>query len=176
MRPYGLRPSMRCPKKYGEGTKERPDMLGITCDLWPEKSGGYFPKPQPDRFRRNAAVLPELDQAASAETSLTAQERVTICGPMPCQSAPLMIHGYTVPEYQQTYHSVVDPLLNTPCGERKAYSPELGRTIKEHLFAELCYPVLQITEQKGEKLEIVERFCVLRSTPHIEVDMNGEPP
>ena len=86
-----------------------------------------------------------------------------------------MIHGFTVPEYQQTYHSVVDPLLCSPCGQLTAYSLELGRTIKEHLFRELAYPTLQFSEQPNGKVEVMERFCVLRPTPFIEIDSKGEP-
>lgn len=171
MRPYGLRRSIRCPKKYGETTKERKYMLAPShdVDLMCEQSKADPQKPLDDRYIRNAAVLPDLKLPHSDGAFTTEEERT--CS----QPGPLMIHGFTVPEYQQTYHSVVDPLLCGPCGELTAYSLELGRDIKEHLFKELAYPTLQITEQLNGKVEVMERFCVLRPTPFIDVDSYGEP-
>ena len=172
MCPYGLRRSIRCPKKYGDAIKERPDMLSVTCDQDPPpQRKANHPKPMAERFSRNAAVLPDLEpsqgstaaEAAQKELPLTTNGQTT---------EPLVIHGYTVSEYQQTYHSVVDLLL--PRGV--TYSLELGRTIKEHLFEELAYPTLHISEQPDGRVEVVERFCVLRPTPYIAVDIIGEPP
>ncbi|XP_028428255.1 uncharacterized protein LOC114551273 isoform X2 [Perca flavescens] len=126
-----------------------------------------------DRYIRNAAVLPDL-QLSHRDGALTTEER-TFSSMSTSQPGPLMIHGFTVPEYQQTYHSVVDPLLFRPCGKLAAYSLELGRNIKEHLFKELAYPTLQISEQPNGTMKMMERFCVLRPTPFLDIDSNGEP-
>lgn len=149
---YGLRQSIRGLKKYGQDTDK------------------YGPgnKPRDDRFIRNAAVLPELRLPCDTGDLAATQEDP---GPQP---GPLLIHGFTVAEYQQTYHSVMDPLLSGPCRRLRAYSLELGRRIKERLFNELAYPTLQISEQPDGKVEVTERFCVLRPTPFIEMDNHGE--
>ena len=172
MRPYGLRQSIRCPKKYGETIKERKYMLAPTndLDLVCEKSEADPQKPLEDRYIRNAAVLPDLNVPHNIG-ALTTEERTVSAS----QPGPLMIHGFTIPEYQQTYHSVVDPLLFSPSWKLAAYSLELGRHIKEHLFKELAYPTLQISEQPNGKVEVIERFCVLRPTPFIDIDSKGEP-
>ncbi|XP_050934843.1 uncharacterized protein C22orf31 [Lates calcarifer] len=175
MRPYGLRRSIRCPKKYGEAIKERTHMLAPSQDLdfVCEQSDMHPQKPLDDRYVRNAAVLPDF-KLPHGDRALFTEER-TSCGVSAGQPEPLMIHGFTVPEYQQTYHSVVDHLLFSPCGKLTAYSLELGRNIKEHLFEELAYPTLQISEQPNGKVEVVERFCVLRPTPFIDIDIKREP-
>ncbi|XP_029301846.1 uncharacterized protein C22orf31-like [Cottoperca gobio] len=162
MRPYGLRRSIRCPKKYGETIKERKYMLApcYDLDLVCEQSEADPQKPLDDRYTRNAAVLPDL-KLPHSDGGLPAEER-TSSSMSPIQPGPLMIHGFTVPEFQQTYHSVVDPLLFRPCGKLAAYSLELGRNIKDHLFQELAYPTLQISEQPTRRVEVMERFCVLR--------------
>lgn len=164
MRPYGLRQTIRCPKKYGDSAKERSSTLALNHDLdseW-EQSEQRPQKPLDDRYIRNAAVLPDIILS-------TPEQKTSTSAPV-SQPAPLMIHGFTVPEYQQTFRSVVDPLLYGPCGKLMAYSLELGRSIKERLFEELAYPTLQISEQPDGQVEVVERFCVLRPTPFIDVD------
>lgn len=175
MCPYGLRRSIRCPKKYGEIIKERKNTLSPRCDLdiMCEQCKADPQKPLEDRYIRNAAVLPHLKRPYS-DVAFTTEER-TSSSVSTCKPGPVMIHGFTVPEYQQTYHSVVDPLLCSPCGKLTAYSLELGRHIKEYLFQELSYPMLQILEQPHGEVEVVERFCVLRPTPFIDIDSNGEP-
>lgn len=142
-------------------------------DLVCEKIEADAQKPLDDRYIRNAAVLPDL-KLPHSNRALTTEER-TSSSLSTSQPGPLMIHGFTVPEYQLTYHSVVDPLLFSPCGKLTAYSLELGRNIKEHLFKELAYPTLQISEHPNGKVEVIERFCVLRPTPFIDIDSNGEP-
>ncbi|XP_042342071.1 uncharacterized protein C22orf31-like [Plectropomus leopardus] len=173
MRPYGLRQSIRCPKKYGETIKERKLMSApyYDLDILCEQSKADPQKPLDDRYIRNAAILPEVKLPHSVPTT----EQKTSGSVSTSQPGPLMMHGFTVPEYQQTYHLVVDPLLFRPCGQLAAYGLELGRNIKEHLFKELAYPTLQISEQQNGKVEVMERFCVLRPTPFIDVDINGEP-
>lgn len=175
MCPYGLRRSIRCPKKYGETIKERVYMLAPCYDLdfVCEQSEADPQKPLDDRYIRNAALLPDL-KLPHSDGALTTAER-TSSSTSTSQPGPLMIHGFTVPEYQQTYRSVVDPLLFGPCGKLTAYSLELGRRIKEDLFKELAYPTLQISEQPSGKVEVMERFCVLRPTPFIDMDSNGKP-
>ncbi len=140
-------------------------------DLVREQSEADPQKPLDDRHIKNAAILPNL-KLPHSDGALTAEER-TSNNVSTSQPGSLMIHGFTVPEYQQTYHSVVDPLLFSPCGKLTAYSLNLGRNIKEHLFKELAYPTLQISEQPNGKLEVMERFCVLRPTPFIDLDSNG---
>ncbi|XP_034556528.1 uncharacterized protein C22orf31-like isoform X2 [Notolabrus celidotus] len=170
MRPYGLRQSIRCPKKYGETVKERTYMPAPRCDLdlVCEQSEGDSQKPLDDRHIKNAAVLPE--ELPHRDRALDTTDKT-----LNSQPGPLLIHGFTVPEYQQTYHSVVDPLLLSPSGKLTAYGLELGRNIKERLFEELAYPTLQISQQTNGKVEVLERFCVLRPTPFIDIDRKGEP-
>jgi len=172
--PYGLRRSIRCPKKYGDGIKERPDMPAVTCDL--DTSQLIFPRPAPERFTRNAAVLPDLEPSPGSPGRAQEESSPVTSGGGPPPPEPMVIHGYTVAEYQCAYHSVVDPLLSAPCGETAAYSLELGRAIKERLFQELAYPTLAVLEQPGGRVAVVERFCVMRSAPRIAVDLRGEPP
>lgn len=176
MCPYGLRRSIRCPKKYGETIKERKCTLvpSFNLDLVCEQSEADAQKPLDDRHIKNAAILPNLKQhhgngALKNEDRISSSESAGHTG-------PLMIHGFTVPEYQQTYHSVVDPLLFSACRKPAAYSLQLGQNIKEHLFRELAYPTLQISEQPNGKLEVTERFCVLRPTPFFDIDSNGSSP
>lgn len=171
MRPYGLRRSIRCPKKYGETITKRSYMLAPSCEADCEQNGVDPHRPPRDRYVRNAAILPDLhsDGVPAARRRPSA----------PCVSAaqpqPLMIHGFTTPEYRRTYHAVVDPLLLSAAGRRVAYSLELGRLIKEHLFEELAYPTLQVSEEASGRVEVTERFCVLRPAPVIDVDSRGEP-
>nr|XP_020455804.1 uncharacterized protein C22orf31 homolog [Monopterus albus] len=179
MRPYGLRRCIRCPKKYGETIKERKYMLAPsqTLDCMNEHSEADPAKPLDERYIRNAAVLPDvelprIDRAFSAEEKTPSSMSTGQCGG-PQHQPGLRIHGFTAAEYQQTYHSVVDPLLLSPCGTLAAYSLELGRNIKERLFKELAYPMLQISEYSDGKVEVVERFCVLRPTPLIDIDNKG---
>lgn len=169
MRPYDLRQSIRCPKKYGETIKERQCMLAprYKSDIMCEQREVDQQKPLDSRYIRNAAVIPDLN--LPHRTRCVSNEEKT-------SSGDLMMHGFTVPDYQQTYHSVVDPLLLSPSGQRTAYSLKLGHTIKEHLFEELAYPKLQVSEHPNGKVEVTERFCVLRPTPYIDVDLKGEPP
>lgn len=128
-----------------------------------EQNGARSQQPLHQRYVRNAAVLPELALPR-------ADDEETPGGVSKCQTGPLMIHGFTVPEYQHTYHTVVDPLLFKPCGKPRTYSLELGRRIKEHLFAELSYPTLQMSERPHGEVEVLERFCVLRPPPVIDID------
>lgn len=175
MRPYGLRRSIRCPKKYGDTIKERKYMVAQSydLDLVCEQSEADPQKSLDGRYLRNAAVLPDL-RLPHSDGALATGGRTCSSVSSTTQPRPLMIHGFTVPEYQHTYHSVVDPLLISSCGKFKAYSLELGRNIKEHLFKELAYPTLDISEQPNGKVEVTERFCVLRPTPFIDIDSNRE--
>lgn len=164
MRPYGLRQSIRCPKKYGETIKERKYLLAPAYDLhlvWEQKETDHK-KPLDDRYIRNAAALPDLLDLPHSNRVVTTEEGNS--------SDELMIHGFTVRDYQQIYHSVVDPLLFKPCGKLAAYSLDLGHTIKENLFRELAYPMLQMAEHPKGKVEVMERFCLLRPTPCIDID------
>lgn len=173
MRPYGLRQSIRCPKKYGETITRRKYILAPSCETGTncEQNSVDSHRPLQDRYIRNAAVLPDLhnDGVRPAKKRTFAHRVLT------AQSQPLMIHGFTTLEYRQMYHAVVDPLLLSAAGRPVTYSLELGRLIKEHLFEELAYPTLQISEESSGKVEVTERFCVLRATPVIDVDSRGEP-
>lgn len=149
-------------------------MLGPHQDLdfISEENEDDLQKALDAKYIKNAAVLPDLkvplsDKACSTEGRTTSSVSSRKTGPL--------IHGFKVPEYQLTYHSVVDPLLFSPSGKLAAYSLELGRNIKEHLFRELAYPTLHISELPNGKVEVMERFCVLRSTPFIDIDSKGEP-
>lgn len=148
-------------------------MLAPSCEAGTDcEQNGVDPhRPPHGRYIRNAATLPDLHSHGSrpAKRRSCAQRVPT------AQPEPLMIHGFTTPEYRRTYHAVVDPLLLSAGGGPVAYSLELGRVIKEHLFQELAYPTLQISEESSGKVEVTERFCVLRPTPVIDVDSRGEP-
>lgn len=173
MRPYGLRQSIRCPKKYGETITKRKYMLAPSCEAGTdcEQNDVNPHRPLHDRYIRNAAILPDLhSDGVPPAKRRTSAHCVSTAHPQ-----PLMIHGFTTLEYRQTYHAVVDPLLLSARGRPAAYSLELGRLIKEHLFEELAYPTLQISEESSGKVEVTERFCVLRPTPVIDVDSRGEP-
>ncbi|KAK5601717.1 hypothetical protein CRENBAI_021696 [Crenichthys baileyi] len=167
MRPYELRQSIRCPKKYGEITKERNFLLAPPFDLELMFEERDSQKPLDERYIRNAAVLPDLSDMPRRPEAVVMDKRTS--------SGTLMIHGYSVEDFQQTYHSVVDPLLYRPCGKVRPYSLELGFAIKEHLLEELAYPTLEISERADGKVEVTERFCVLRPTPYIEIDCTVDP-
>lgn len=167
MRPYELRQSIRCPKKYGETIKERNFLLAPSCDLELMFEDRSPQKPLDERYIRNAAVLPDLSDPPHSPKAIQTEERTS--------SSALMIHGYSVEDFQQTYHSVVDPLLYRPNGKLRPYSLELGFTIKEHLLEELAYPTLHISEGPDGKVEVKERFCVLRPTPYIDIDCKRDP-
>lgn len=122
-------------------------------------------KPLEERYIRNAAVIPELTDLPRGGAEDVSTEEKSYGG-------PLMIHGYTVEDYQRTYHSVVDPVLYRPCRKLAPYSLALGFTIKEQLFKELAYPSLHILERPDGKVEVTEQFCILRPTPFI--DCKGE--
>lgn len=173
MRPYGLRQSIRCPKKYGETITKRKYMLAPSCEAGTdcERNNVDSNRPLQDRYIRNAAILPDL----RSDSLPPAKKRTSAHCVLTAQSQPLMIHGFTTLEYRQTYHAVVDRLLFSAGGRPVTYSLELGRLIKEHLFEELAYPTLQISEESSGKVEVTERFCVLRPTPVIDVDSRGEP-
>lgn len=175
MRPYGLRQSIRCPKKYGETITKRKYMLVPSCEVGndSEQSDADRHRPLHDRYIRNAAILPDLHSNGGRTAKRRSSTRcVSTAQPSP---SPLVIHGFTTLEYRQMYHAVVDPLLLSAGGVPVTYSLELGRLIKEHLFEELAYPTLQISEQSSGKVEVRERFCVLRPTPVIDIDSRGEP-
>lgn len=171
MRPYGLRQSIRCPKKYGETVKERRYIPAPTSDLdlVCDQSELDPRKPLDDRHIKNAALLPDLTLPCTDRALDITDKTIN------SHQGPLLIHGFTVAEYQQTYHSVVDPLLYRSSGKLTSYSLELGRNIKEHLFEELGYPTLQISEHRNGEVEVLERFCVLRPTPFIDIDCKVEP-
>ncbi|KAI3366934.1 hypothetical protein L3Q82_009581, partial [Scortum barcoo] len=82
---------------------------------------------------------------------------------VPQSEAPLMIHGYSVEEYQKIYHSVVDEMLRYKNGRSRPYSLQLGRKIKQRLWEKLNR--LIITESYGEGVY----------PPLIDVDISGEP-
>lgn len=176
MRPYGLRQSIRCPRKYGETITKRKYMLVPSCEVGTdcEQSDADRHRPLHDRYVRNAAILPDLHSDGARPAKRRSSTRC-VCTAQPLPPLPLMIHGFTTLEYRQMYHAVVDPLLLRAGGRPMAYSLELGRLIKENLFEELAYPTLQISEQSSGKVEVTERFCVLRPTPVIDVDSRGEP-
>ncbi len=56
----------------------------------------------------NLALIPDLIQT---ETSSPSSPRPTQTVDPPCPDSPLLIHGYSVEEYQSIYHSVVDEML-----------------------------------------------------------------
>lgn len=159
MRPYGLRQTIRCPKKYGETAKKRNYMLfpKYNLDIGNESDPQ---RPIEDRYIKNAAILPDL-HLPSSDNNISKEQS----GSWSTMTEPLLIHGFTIPEYQNVYHCVVDPLLLSSSGTLTTYSLELGRTIKEHLFKELAYPTLHISEQPNGKMDMIEKFCILRPTP-----------
>lgn len=145
-------------------------------DVWNEqKDADRVPRELDERYNRNAAILPDLHVTLNDQGQSDICSNGVVTYESDPKSGPLMIHGFTVAEYQHMYHLVVDPLLLSPCGKPRTYNLELGRTIKEHLFTELAYPMLQMFESQGT-VNVVERFCLLRTTPSMDIDSNGDFP
>lgn len=120
------------------------------------------------RYIRNAAVLPECRPRPKPSTPPVATGSQVPDG-------PLTIHGYSVDQYKQLYHSVVDPLLLTPSGRPRPYSLALGRQIKQQLWQKLFCPSFTCTPQPDGRQQITESFGVRMYAPRVDLDVSGEP-
>ncbi|XP_055026134.2 uncharacterized protein [Misgurnus anguillicaudatus] len=122
-----------------------------------------------DRYMHNTAVIPDLCPAlfrppVSAPSVDLAPEE------------PLYINGRTVEDFQEIYHSMVDPLLRLPSGRLRPYSLDLGLRIKQRLWEALNRPSFCEEEQADGSIRIREIFSTPGAAPpRIEVDISGEP-
>ncbi|TTA69420.1 hypothetical protein Baya_14347 [Bagarius yarrelli] len=86
---------------------------------------------------------------------------------------PLMIHGLSIPEYQDVYHSVVDPKIVTSTGRPLCYSRELGRRIKQ------CPAFKKEKQGHGnEQVHYTEKFSAPTQksfAPRFGLDISYEP-
>nr|XP_015215368.1 PREDICTED: uncharacterized protein C22orf31 homolog [Lepisosteus oculatus] len=95
-----------------------------------------------------------------------------------CRSdEPLLIHGLSVEEYRQVYHSVVEPMRMNSKGRPKPYSLELGRRIKQRLWEALHCPRLQEIVHPDGRVQFISVTTGghKRYAPQIEVDISQEP-
>ncbi|KAK6329156.1 hypothetical protein J4Q44_G00011340 [Coregonus suidteri] len=90
------------------------------------------------------------------------------------QEEPL-IHGHSIPEYQQIYHSVVDSMLVTASVQPPRYSLNLGRRIKQRLWEALWCPTFTITQLTEGRVGVEETLGVRHYAPQIDVDISLEP-
>ncbi|KAK7909490.1 hypothetical protein WMY93_014174 [Mugilogobius chulae] len=126
--------------------------------------------PFPRRFNR--AIIPDLVQTQTSSSPQTSA--LTIDQPSPAApDSPLRIHGYTVEEYQDIYHSVVDDIY--PNGRPRPYSLALGRKIKQRLWEKLNRPLVSVIKSVGDPLQYDQVSAKGPFPPFIEVDISGEP-
>ncbi|KAI3352742.1 hypothetical protein L3Q82_019320, partial [Scortum barcoo] len=115
-------------------------------------------------------VTPAPQASTSSLSSVGAHEQS-----VPQSEAPLMIHGYSVEEYQKIYHSVVDEMLKYKSGCPRPYSLQLGRKIKQRLWEKLNRPRFTTEEAEDGRLIITESYGEGVYPPLIDVDISGEP-
>nr|XP_055043010.1 uncharacterized protein LOC129430031 isoform X2 [Misgurnus anguillicaudatus] len=90
---------------------------------------------------------------------------------------PLSIHGHTVEDFQDIYHSTVDPMLRMSSARLRPYSLRLGLRIKQRLWETLNRPSFCEEEQADGSIRIREIFSTPGAAPpRIEVDISEEPP
>ena len=95
-----------------------------------------------ERFIKNAAVLPDRcsdDEQYSSRETLTRAASESV-------DEPLLIHGRSVTEYQQLFHSIVDPMMHHANGTPLEYTMELGREIKQKLWEAVSGPTYSPTD------------------------------
>ncbi|KAK7909737.1 hypothetical protein WMY93_014421 [Mugilogobius chulae] len=142
-------------------TPEPPQVLGLA------PISTSVPAEAPRRTRRTRALkrkaktvqvptsesVPEEVQVPTSESPVPAEPcpdpaPASSCPPAP--GSPVLIHGrYTVEEYQEIYHCVVDPMLTYPTGHPRPCSLALGRRIKQRLWEKLNKPLIRGIERNG---------------------------
>ena len=137
-------------------------MTSDLCPLHPSLCKGQ--EHVDERFIRNAAVLPDWRPFPPRPRCL-----------QPFTPGPLLIHGRVPAEYQQLYHSVVDPMLQFSTGRPRPYSLQLGRRIKQRLWEALSRPVVTSTPLADGLQEIRESASEGVYAPLIDLDVSGEP-
>uniref|UniRef100_A0A671K551 Uncharacterized protein n=1 Tax=Sinocyclocheilus anshuiensis TaxID=1608454 RepID=A0A671K551_9TELE len=129
------------------------------------------PKGLEERYMKNAAVLPDIQPAASVSS-------VDVCrAPLRQQEEPVSIHGHSIQGYQDIYCSVAEPMMKTCCGWHHPYSLELGLKIKQRLWETLSCPSLLEAKQPEGYILITESFSTTSRSfaPRIDVDISEEP-
>ena len=99
-----------------------------------QKSLGDFNEPLETRFTQNAAVLPEC----CIRPRISSPGRETLIS-VASDAPGLLIHGRSVAEYQQLYHSVVDVLV------KPKEHMNRSKKIKKRLWDELSGPRFRST-------------------------------
>lgn len=124
-----------------------------------------------EKYICNAAVLPDWRPFPMQPSTCRP------CTREPSTLGPVMIHGQTVAEYQQLYHSVVDPMLRSSTGRPRPYSLKLGGKIKQRLWEALSRPItISATLREGHQVIRESRSVgAVVSAPRIDVDISGEP-
>ncbi|TRY77529.1 hypothetical protein DNTS_028243, partial [Danionella cerebrum] len=91
------------------------------------------------------------------------------------QPEPLSIHGHSIEAYQRIYHSVLEPILTSPSGQRHKSSLPLSLNVKQQLWDTLGCPVLEHTELPGGRLMFSERFSTTSrgAAPRFHLDVLG---
>ena len=108
---------------------------------------GDFREPLETRFLQNAAVLPEC--CIGPHISSPGQETLISAA---SHAPELIIHGRSVAEYQQLYHSVLDVLV-----KRKEHLSR-SKKIKKRLWAELSGPRFCSTALSDTQPQLTQSF------------------
>ncbi|XP_034539842.1 uncharacterized protein LOC117812951 isoform X2 [Notolabrus celidotus] len=155
--PHHSAPAAR--KKRKRASVARPSssehLAELTRDPAPQHSthdAVVFPPVQRPQSTIPPAELPSVSDVVPSTQPSTA----------PPDDSPLMIHGYTVPEYQQIYHSVVDDMLRYKDGRLRPYSLDLGRRIKQKLWERLNRPAFTETVDENGLVNVnvsYKRLC-----------------
>ncbi|CAJ1067121.1 uncharacterized protein LOC117812951 isoform X1 [Xyrichtys novacula] len=85
-------------------------------------------------------------------------------------NGPLMIHHYSVQEYQQLFHSVVDDMLGYKTGR-----PHLGRVLKQKLWERSDRPSFSETADENGLVHVGVSYGVGVFPPLFYVDTSLEP-
>ncbi|GLD61081.1 uncharacterized protein AKAME5_001292800 [Lates japonicus] len=99
-------------------------VLCSVSDLIPKP----IPKPKPSTASPDTCQIQDLIYSPQTSTPKLSpagsQEHV-----VPQSETPLLIHGYSVEEYQKIYHSVVDEMLRTSVPAPRQCKPAFASTI-----------------------------------------------
>ncbi|KAK7909738.1 hypothetical protein WMY93_014422 [Mugilogobius chulae] len=154
-------------------TPEPPQVLG-----WLPSAPLSQPR-RPDVQVPTSESVPEEVQVPTSESPVPAEPcpdpaPASSCPPAP--GSPVLIHGrYTVEEYQEIYHCVVDPMLTYPTGHPRPCSLALGRRIKQRLWEKLNKPLIRGIERNGI-WTFEESSTTGPYPPLFNVDVSLEPP
>ena len=130
---------------------DNPDLL-IRLNRPPTKHAeqermGDFSEPLETRFLQNAAVLPEC----CIGPQISSPGRETLIS-VASNAPEVLIHGRSVAEYQQLYHSVLDVLV-----KRKEHLSR-SKKIKKRLWAELSGPRFHSTARPDTQPQLTEFY------------------